>query len=396
MLDNRWMVRYGRLVKSEYFEAPDLHLLSDCLLTYWKTYKHVPTDPADIIDILGADHRDLIHSVYLGKREWELDYASDMVVMFAKEQAAKLAVLESLDDLERGDLTQVRARIDEASKIGQDVGDVGLSVKGDSDKWLYDAMTDKVPTGMIHLDIAMDGGLAPGELGVFVSPPNYGKSMALVNAGFGAAGPISRRNVVHFSLEMSDKVVAKRYAARQVFRFPSRGEDPEEYKKEFEAKAAMLMPGEVRVFRVTGNVNDLRARAERFRDESGLEIGLLIVDYGELVKPLIARNDEWMQQGDIFISLREFAHDFECPLWTATQAGRHALNKEIITMADLAESFRKASVSDAMVAICQTVDEEKADQCRLFLAKLRDGESRAMIAAKYYKRQQAIITTGFV
>ena len=390
------MVRYGRLIKSEYFEAPDLHYLADCLMTYWMTYKRIPSDAGDVIDIMGIEHRDLIHSVYLGKKEWDLDYAGDMVVTFAREQAAKLAVLESLDDIEHGDLTKVRDRIDAASKIGSDVGDVGLSVKGDADKWLYDALTDKVPTGMIHLDIAMDGGLAPGELGIFLSPPNYGKSMALVNAGYGAAGPISRCNVVHITLEMSSSVVAKRYAARQVFRFPSKRDDPKEYKQEFLTIASMMMPGEVRVFHITGTVHDVRARAERFKDETGLEIGLLIVDYGDLVRATITRSERWIELGDIFQSLRELGIDLGCPLWTATQTGRNALNKEIITMADLAESFLKAAVADAIVAICQTVDEEKANQCRLYLAKLRDGESRAMISAKYYKRQQAIITTGFV
>ena len=35
------------------------------------------------------------------------------------------------------------------------------------------------------------------------------------------------------------------------------------------------------------------------------------------------------------------------------------------------------------------------DRCRLFGAKVRDGDSKFMVEAKYYGAQQAIVTTGY-
>jgi hypothetical protein len=83
-------------------------------------------------------------------------------------------------------------------------------------------------------------------------------------------------------------------------------------------------------------------------------------------------------------------------MWSASQAGRSSLSKEIITMADIAEDIGKANIADVIIALCQTREEETADQCRLFLAKVRDGDSKAMVRAKYYKKSQAIVTTGIV
>lgn len=388
------MSRYGPIMLPQYFEQQDEHDLCVAMTEYYHHYHHPPKDADDIVDMLGDDARTIVHSIFLGYAEWDLSYAKDMTIQFAQEQAAKIAVLESMEDISNGNLDKVLDKIRKASKVGQDIGDLGLIVQ-DVDSWLHDAMVDKVPTGLYHLDAAMGGGLAAGELGVFLSPPNYGKSMALLNVGYGAAGPITRLKVAHFTLEMDAKVVAKRYGARMVFRFPTKNDA--EYRQDFLNMAEMMMPGEVRAIRIRGSVNVLRAKLESLADD-GFEPGLIIVDYGDLVAPTIPRSDKYTELEDIFVGLRELGspEEFNCPVWTATQTNRTALNKKVITMADLADSFKKAAVSDAIVAICQTREEEQSDQCRLYLAKLRDGKARSMIMAKYYTDQQALISTGFV
>lgn len=396
MLKLDWMLKYGVIIKPDYFEQKDEHDIAECIIEFYKLYKY-PPDVDDVVAVMGEEHRNLINSIFIGTDEWDLLFASDVAIRFAKEQSARIAVLQSLPDIERGELSTVVDRLQTAMKVGQDLQDTGLRLKEDADQWLVEVQTPKVPTGLIHLDIAMEGGLAAGELGVIIAPPNYGKSMALVNIGHGAAGPISRCNVIHFSFEMSRASVAKRYASRSVFRFPSRTGDTSDYKEEFERYARVMLPGSIRIVRMNGNVNDIRTRLNRIVD-SGYKPDLIIVDYGDLVGAIRHRPDKYTELGDIFQSLRELGSEAEynCPVWTATQSNRHSLGKEIITMGDLADSFQKAWVADAMVAICQTEDEEKDDTCRLFLAKLRDSKSRRMMRCKYYKEQQAIITTEFV
>lgn len=398
LLKPGWLARYGPIIKPEYFEQEDEHDVCTAMLEYHRAYLMPPDDPADILALLDGRHQTLIQSIYIGYDEWNLNLASDVLVQFAKEQAAKLAVLESIRDIENGELGSMMERLGKAMRVGEDIGETWLDIK-DINRWMSQINIQKVPTGILHLDIAMGGGLGNGELGVFVAPPNYGKSMALINVGLGAAGPIHRGHVAHFTCEMKASIVAKRYAARCVFAFPKNGGiDEEEYKEQFEYANKLLMPGTIHAYNFNGTVSGLERELNVLIEEEGYKPDLIIVDYGDLLVAENKRNDRYMELGDIFTDLRELAspRKFDCPLWTATQANRGALGKEVITMGDLAESFRKAAIADALVAICQTAEEESASQCRLFLAKLRDGESRAMIAAKFYKRSQAIISSGFV
>ena len=130
--------------------------------------------------------------------------------------------------------------------------------------------------------------------------------------------------------------------------------------------------------------------------EEGIQPDLIIVDYGDEVDAKRHYSDHWVEAGSVFKDLRDLGHDYGCPVWTATQANRAALGKEVITMKDIAESIKKAAIADVIVAICQTWEEEQNEQVRLFLAKIRDGKARRMLRAKYYTPEQALVTTGFV
>lgn len=385
---------YGPIIRPQYFEAEDEAMVAAAIQEYYAKYRRPPVDVDDLTDILDTtDYNHLVHSIYLGLGEWDLDYASDRVVEFAQQQAARIAVLESLDDVESGNLSSVVDRLKAAMRVGMDITDTGLDIKNDL-SWVDASVGAKLPTGILHLDIALEGGLAKGELGIILSPPNYGKSMTLINIGHGAMGPLTRANVAHLSFEISAEVVAKRYGARTIFRFPNRSGDNEDYKEEYSRLADVLTPGNVRAFRMQGTCNDIRARLDNLID-NGYPLDLVIVDYGDEVDPIRPRPDRYYELGDIFGDMRKIAFDYDVPLWTATQATRGSLGKEVITMGDLAESFKKAAKADVIVAVCQTPEEEAAEQCRLFVAKMRDGRARAMVKCKYYVGQQAVISTGF-
>ena len=67
--------------------------------------------------------------------------------------------------------------------------------------------------------------------------------------------------------------------------------------------------------------------------------------------------------------------EYSCPVWTASQANRGALDKAVITIGDLAEAFNKANIADFMVALCQTIEEKEEGIMRWHVAKQRDGEA---------------------
>ena len=68
--------------------------------------------------------------------------------------------------------------------------------------------------------------------------------------------------------------------------------------------------------------------------QRGIPIDMIIVDYGDLLKPLTApRGSEKRHDLEsIYEELRATAQIYECPLWTASQTNRSGLNAELITM----------------------------------------------------------------
>jgi replicative DNA helicase len=398
MLDNLWMAKFGSIIiLPEYFEPDDEIKVVKSILHYREAYGYSPRDVQDLIALAGVEYSDLIYKVADAKECGDYRLAADKAIEFAKEQAAKLAILEGVDDIAKGNLCKAIDRMKEALKVGDNLLSAGLDPVADSDKWLFIIGAGKVPTGQYHLDLALEGGLEAGELGIILAPPNVGKSMELINIGYGGAGLLGGKNVVHFTHEMKPAQVAKRYAARMVHKFPQQEENLSEYQDDLYSQARKLMKGQIRIIggqKMT--TAEFESHMDRLIDE-GFNPGLIIDDYIDLMTPPRQYNDRRFELSALYEWARATGDKYNCPFWSASQGNRGSFNKEIITMADFAEDIGKAAISDVVVALCQTWEESQAGQCRLFITKLRDAaKSHPLIGCKFYGSSQAIVTIGYV
>ena len=396
-LDPSWMARVGSsVVRPEYFEQDDEADIARAIIEYFQTYKIVPRDPDDIIVMCEGEHSELVYDIFDDRFEYETHLAADVAVQFAREQAARLAILDSVDDVKRGNIERPIQRMKDALKVGDDIQKPSINVVKDVEKWLHTLWVDKIRTGWWHVDTILEGGMAPKEMLLVMGPTNRGKSMSLVNVGFGAAGIGSAKKVVHINHEASARLVAKRYAARMVFRFPSRDEDLGVYERELLTQARKLMPGSVEILDCTGrtSIDDIRNKLDRLRSE-GYDFDLVIDDYPDLVVPPRRYKDRRLELSSVYTEFLYLAADYNVPVVAATQSNRASFSKEVVTLDSIAEDIGKAQIADVVLALCQTREEEEANRCRLFMAKVRDGRNHAMVDAKYYGASQAIITTGY-
>lgn len=399
LLDSSWMYRYSTLVTADYFEANDEREVCDALLSYYKKYNRVPQDADDVLIMCEGNHRDIIEVLF----EWEHDtqLARDMVIQWVKEQAAKNAILESVDDIRTGDLSKLIPRLKDALAVGDDSTTLpGLDFVADSKDWLYNLWVDKVRTGWYHVDMSLEGGLARGELGYIIAPSNRGKSMALTNIAYGAASIGSGLNVAIFSHEMNERLYAKRIAARMVHKFPKRNDDLKEYEADFQLLARRLMPGNIRIISGKMSVYDVETHLRRMV-ANGFTPDVVIDDYSDKLAPPFRREQRRFE----FAETADFLRDLSMPgaitddgfaMWSASQTGRDSFNKPVIRESDIAESIEKVAIADVVIALCQTEEEYNNSICRMFGAKVRDGERGFMVEAKYYQKSQCIITTGHV
>ena len=100
---------------------------------------------------------------------------------------------------------------------------------------------------------------------------------------------------------------------------------------------------------------------------------MIIVDYGDLLRPTRQRNEKRIELESIYEELRGLAQEFKCPLWTASQTNRSGLNAEVITMEAISEAFNKCFVADLIFSISRTIEDKNTNTGRIYIAKNRNG-----------------------
>tara|TARA_R110000824_G_scaffold153510_2_gene325163 strand:- start:3947 stop:4876 length:930 start_codon:yes stop_codon:yes gene_type:complete len=242
----------------------------------------------------------------------------------------------------------------------------------DFDERFMETCRNPVSTGWTQIDKITKGGLGIGELVVVIAPTGAGKSHVLVHLG--AQALKQGKNVVHFTLELGDKIVAKRYDAcltginlddviseKEAIFEHIKDIDGHLIVKEYPTKSATTVT--------------IKNHLERIR-QTQMEIDMIIVDYGDLLRSTIAnkRNSEKRHELEgIYEELRGIAQEFKCPLITASQTNRKGLNEEVITMESISEAFNKCFVADFIISLSRTIKDRNCNVGRLFVAKNRNG-----------------------
>jgi KaiC/GvpD/RAD55 family RecA-like ATPase len=383
-----WLLRYGTIILPEHFPSDDERDAVRWINDYYARYRALPSD-ADIEHGLhGNDVLEILYEVELD----EIRSVSDIALDFARTQAVKLAILAAVDDIQDGNLDGIVGRMKEALGVGSDRLQLGVDVVADVDSWLYDDIHGKrYPTGWPIVDNVLRGGLVEGEYGLILGGPGRGKTTTLINIGYSCAGLMGAANVTHLTYEMPEAKVAKRYATRITGLQPIRGEGSNRFKASLEKEAKRKLKAKLRVvYPDDRSIDGVRRILDNLADD-GFETEVLIADYADLMRPTRNRKEKRFELAELSRELREIGHDYGIPVWSASQAGRQSLYKEYVTIADISEAIEKAAIADVIIGICQTMDEEEMGQGRLYLAKVRDGESGVIVPVKMDLERQAIV-----
>lgn len=311
------------------------------------------------------------------------EYIKESVVEFGKTRAIEEAILESFNELEKEstDYALIEEKISTAIRVGEDISDLGTDYFETAEErmQIYAEGIDgvkRIPTGLSGIDRVTGGGLGIGELGVVIAPPNRGKSFALTNIG---AGAVSRGyNVFHYTLEMPEAQVARRYDNKLLLKDFN-------YLKEFSDKALTALKnlqkhikGNLIIKKYRTNqctVDTIRSHITQVYMQKGIKPDVIVVDYADLVSARRSYADKRFELESVYLELRDLGDEFQCPVWTASQTNRGGLDKKVITIGDLAEAFNKANIADFMVALCQTIEEKDDDIMRWHVAKQRQGQA---------------------
>jgi hypothetical protein len=306
----------------------------------------------------------------------DLTFVKDEILKFCKNQEIKQAIMDSVSLLKHGNFDEIKSKIDSAMKAGADTN-IGLEYVTDVAARYNEAARHTITTGWDVVDDLMDGGLAPGELGVVMAPAGIGKSWLLINIGAHAvkAGKI----VIHYTLELNENYVGQRYDS-VITGIPA--QNLKNYRDEIEAKM-LTIKGELIVkYYPTKSVGVMGLKAHMEKTMMlGKKPDLVIVDYGDLLK-VNAKKDKHEALEDLYEELRGMAGEYGIPVWTASQAGRSALEDDIIEADKIASSYGKVMVADFLMSLSRKVEDKMSGTGRGHVIKNRFGPDGITLPSK--------------
>ena len=330
--------------------------------------------------------RDFFASVLVGDIEIDgAEYIKEVALDFCRKQKLKSAILKSVDLIQKSSFEEVSSLINEAIKLGSD-NNFGYDYKADFEKRFEIVARQPLTTGWKHIDDICGGGLGRGELGVVVAPTGAGKSMVLVHLG--AQALKLGKTVIHYTLELQDTTIASRYDSciTGVPLSDLHGFKEEIYERVQDIEGNLIVKGYPTK---SASTNTIKTHLERMK-QRGIEPGMIIVDYGDLLRPNSSHKEKRIELESIYEELRGIAAEFDCPIWTASQTNRSGLNAEVITMESISEAFNKCFVADFIFSLSRTVQDKNANTARVFVAKNRNGPDGLIFPASMETRNVKI------
>lgn len=218
-------VLYQDIIKPEYFEHETMADIVTMVFAFYERYDRLPLGDEltqGMIDLLSGDGRKPV-DVYLKVLEQVLtmeegfDFARDKAIEFAKHQAMKNFLFDSVELIKKRKYTRIDELCREALSVGEVSADLGVDVLATLEERLAkrsmqgDRRALAITTGLAKLDNALRGGISKDELGIIMAYTKIGKSIISVNFSMGAL--TDGKNVLHIIMEGSEDAIQASYDA---------------------------------------------------------------------------------------------------------------------------------------------------------------------------------------
>jgi replicative DNA helicase len=391
--DRDFYLQIVNLVKPEYFEFPSHSKIYTLVRDHYEKYKRLPSDDFILQEVKSnKSERESLHDYsdelqYINRLDTSAiegeDYYLDLIETFAKREAMKDAIKQSLLLIKEDRMEETETLVRKALTVSRSV-DVGQKYFSDiNDRWdrTYNAEAkDKYKTLLPSLNHSLEGGLGEKELAMVIAPPGVGKSLWLVNQA--VQSMIEGRKVLYVSLEMSEDKIAQRFDSVVSL-------IPQGHLKD--GSAQLKVSERLSIFQSnfpesrlvikefptgTANVNGLRALLVQLKNYEDFTPDVIIVDYLELLRPVRENQHEYQAQQRIAEELRGLAMETRVLLWTATQTNRQGRAVKVITDAELGDSYGKIRTCDFAVSLNQSEQEFDEGRMRAYVVKSRNGRPR--------------------
>ena len=383
--DRPFLEQVSDILETKYFESDTNKWVVDITRKYFSKYKNTPTTDFFKTEIQKITDKALqqnvltqLKAIYALQSGGDSEWVKNEFVTFCKNQNFKNVILTSVDLLQTGQFDKIEKLVRDAVKVGQ-ANDLGLDYKEDIEVRFEEVNRRTVKTNWDVIDDLTDGGLGPGELGVIVAPSGVGKTWVLCHIG--AEAVRQGKNVLHYTLELTQNYVGQRYDT--IFTgIPS--SDLKENKDQIRDKVDKLKGGlMIKYYPPKGiTANTIAAHVDMVRSTK-FQPDLIIIDYADLLVSVNSKNNsDYQEQGGIYIDLRAMGGEYQIPIWTASQTNRSAIESDVIHADKIADSYAKVMNADLIISVSRKDTDKLNDTARFHVMKNRFGQDGLTFPSK--------------
>ena len=362
------------IISEEYWDNQAHKWIIKEILKYYDKYHTTPS--MDILkvelkkvtnEVLKVSIREQLREAYEASDE-DLEYVREEFSTFCKNQQLKQALLSSVDLLKAGDYDSIKSMVENALKAGQDKN-VGHEYNKDVESRYREDHRSTVPTPWERINDLLQGGLGNGDFGLIFGNPGGGKSWSLIALG-GYAVRLGF-NVLHYTLELGESYVGRRYDAFfskiPVDRITQNRSKIEEIVPE--------LPGQLIIKEFpTGKatINTIESHIKKVTD-LGIKPDLIIIDYVDLLSTRKRTADRKGEIDDIYTSTKGLARELNIPVWSVSQVNRAGAKDDIVEGDKAAGSYDKIMITDVCISLSRKRKDKVNGTGRFHIMKNRYG-----------------------
>jgi replicative DNA helicase len=369
-----FLVNIHDIISEEYFENQAQKWAIKEVLNYYDKYHTTPS--LDILkvelqkvdnEVLQISIKEQLKQAFVTSDE-DLEYVQEEFTNFCKNQQLKKALMSSVDLLKAGDFDGIRFIVDNALKAGQDKN-IGHEYVKDIESRYRENSRETVPTPWPRINDLLQGGLGNGDFGLIFGNPGGGKSWSLVALG-GHAVRLGY-NVLHYTLELGEDYVGKRYDAFFT-KIPVNKVDSHRDKVE---EIIPQLPGKLIIKEYpTGKATISTIESHIAKATSmGSKPDLVIIDYVDLLSSRKKNRERKDEIDDIYTSTKGLARQLNIPIWSVSQVNRAGANDNVIQGDKAAGSYDKIMITDFCMSLSRKKEDKVNNTGRFHLMKNRYG-----------------------
>lgn len=342
-------------VDSEYFESSAHKWVVEYIQKYFGEYHTTPTIETLSIEVKKLENEVLRISIAEALREAykmsdnsDLEWVEAEFSTFCRNQQVKKAILNSVSLLEMNDFESILQLISKAVNAGEDKT-VGLDYNIDIEARYREDDRNCIPFPWPVFNEITQGGYGKGDLVLVFGNPGGGKSWAITAMGAYAAA--LGYNVVHYSLELGEGYVGKRYDAIfsgiEVDKLHLHRKEVDEVVGKVKGKVIIKEYPPKRA-----SFDTIEAHLQQLEHQNEFKPDLIIIDYLDYMRTR-SRKERKEEIDDVYVAAKAFAKEKGIPVVSPSQANRGAAKSDIIEGDNAAGSYEKIMIGDIILSLAR-------------------------------------------